>query len=162
MRFGERYHISARRSTYCKNPCRVHSKLSVAGNRHSVRSRMPAPGAGAPRPSGKHSRAIGQCEISQVGIHAFSKHSRTDRMDCAPPSGVFSPPLRGGSSWPDGPAGADRRSRFYLRSQMPARAFSVRISRGHFRFNFPLHSPAAIPGRAERGFRLARKFEKTV
>ena len=55
--------------------CRVHSKLSAAGNRHSVRSRLPAPGAAARRPSGKHSGAIGQCEISQVGMHALSKHS---------------------------------------------------------------------------------------
>ena len=30
---------------------------------------------GAHRPSGKHSREIEQREISQVGIHAFSKHS---------------------------------------------------------------------------------------
>ena len=55
--------------------CRVHSKLSAAGTRHSVRSRLPAPGAGPHRPSGKHSRGIGQGEISQVGERSLSKHS---------------------------------------------------------------------------------------
>ena len=55
--------------------CRVHSKLSAAGNRHSVRSRLPAPGVGPHRPSVKLSRGNGQREICQVGEHALSKHS---------------------------------------------------------------------------------------
>ena len=34
------------------NYCRVHSKLPVAGNRQSIRSRHPVPGAGAHSPRG--------------------------------------------------------------------------------------------------------------
>ena len=55
--------------------CRVHSILSAAGTRHSVRSSLPTLGVGPHRPSGKHSRVNGQREISQVGEHALSKHS---------------------------------------------------------------------------------------
>ena len=64
-----------RRLTKNENDCRVHSNLSAAGTRYSVRSRLPAPGTGAHRPSGKHSRGNGQREVSQVGEHALSKLS---------------------------------------------------------------------------------------
>ena len=47
----------------------------AAGTKHTVRSRIPAPGAGPHRPSGKHPRGNGQLEIPQFAEHALSMHS---------------------------------------------------------------------------------------
>lgn len=68
------------------NYCRVHSKLPVAGNRQSIRSRHPVPGAGAHSPRGNirgikvNARSLRLGNTPFLGIPADISHVRDSEI----------------------------------------------------------------------------------